>query len=310
VEWPEVLEFLDYLRGERGASPRTLTSYHADLCRFAEYLQATGRLAGSGARQRGVFGPGTLDARVVRGYLAHMQGQGLSRSTMARRLAALRAFARYLCREGVLAHNPLTGVANPRQEKRLPRFLYPPEVELLVQAPPAATPAGLRDRALLELLYSSGLRVSELVGLDCADLNLAQGWVRVLGKGAKERLVPVGGPAAEALRGYLRRGRPALRARRKGPDEGALFLNCAGGRLSDRSVRSILDKYVQQVAIHEKVTPHVLRHTFATHLLDGGADLRAVQEMLGHVKLSTTQIYTHVSGERLKSVHDRAFPRR
>jgi len=244
----------------------------------------------------------------VREYLSHLQIIGLSRSTTARKLAALRSFIKYLCREEILPGNPIAAVSNPKQEKKLPRFLYPAEVNMLLDAPNVAEPIGNRDKAILELLYATGMRVSELVALDIRSFDRQEGFVKAFGKGSKERLIPVGGAAVRALTIYLEKYRGKLGGQTN--NSPALFLNRFGQRLTARSVRNIINKYVGLVAINQKVSPHTLRHTFATHLLDGGADLRAVQEMLGHEKLSTTQIYTHLTRERLKTVHNNALPRR
>jgi len=227
---------------------------------------------------------------------------------MARKLATLRSFVRYLCREEVLEGNPIAAVSTPKQEKRLPRFLYPKEIELLLEAPDISRPSGLRDKAILEVLYATGIRVSELVSLNLSNLDTQSGSIKVLGKGGKERIIPMGTKACTAMDKYLQVRRKALK--KDNGTETAVFLNKFGQRLTARSVRNIINKYVQQVALNQKVSPHTLRHTFATHLLNGGADLRSVQELLGHVKLSTTQVYTHVTKERIKTVHDKSHPRR
>jgi len=226
---------------------------------------------------------------------------------MARKLATLRSFVRYLCREEVLRGNPIAAVATPKQEKKLPRFLYPQEIQTLIDAPDTGRVNGLRDRAILELLYATGIRVSELVALDINDIDTKNGFIKVVGKGDKERIVPMGKKACLAMDKYLKAREKIVR---KNCNVGtALLLNKFGQRLTARSIRNIINKYVQQVALNQKVSPHILRHTFATHLLDGGADIRSVQELLGHVKLSTTQIYTHVTRDRIKNVHDKNHPR-
>jgi len=250
--------------------------------------------------------PEQVDHLAVRKHLALLQRSGVKRTTIARKMASLRAFFRYLTREEILSVNPLSHVSSPKLEKRLPEVLSQDGAWALVQAPDTGTPAGLRDRAILEVLYSSGLRVSELVGLDLGDLDLSVGYVRVMGKGSRERIVPVGSYAVKAVKRYLTAGRPLLDKKKAGQ---ALFLNKDGGRLTTRSIRNIVDKYVEQVSIQRKISPHTLRHSFATHLLDGGADLRSVQELLGHVKMSTTQIYTHVSREKLMAVYEKNHPR-
>lgn len=299
----EYLEaFLNHMRVEKSASNKTLIAYKTDLSQFFNFV----------SRKHGInekdISREFLNHRIVRQYLATMQENGLKRSTIARRLAALRSFVKFLCRENVLENNPLTIVATPRQDKKLPKFLYPPEVELLMNAPDLSTTAGKRDRAILETFYATGLRVSELVGLDIKDIDFDEEFIKVKGKGDKERIIPLGTKAKEALILYINRGRGYLdKSDKKG---NALFLNRFGNRLSVRGVRNILNKYVEKLAINQKISPHTLRHSFATHLLNAGADLRSVQEFLGHVNLSTTQIYTHLTRENIKSIHKNTHPRR
>jgi integrase/recombinase XerC len=281
--------FLEYLGVERGASPHTLRSYAADLAEFTRFLTEE-KIAGL---------PGA-DARVVRAFLARLHQRRLAKATIARKLAAVRSCFRFLARRGVLAVNPARQVRSPRLGRRLPSFLPKDEATALLDAAPGPSPAGPRDRAMLELLYASGLRVAECCGLDLDDLDEARRTVRVLGKGDKERVVPVGETALEALAVYLVR-----RGRHRGP----LFLNSRGGRLTPRSALRIVGARARQVGISQRVTPHTLRHSFATHMLGEGADLRLIQELLGHSRLSTTQRYTHVSPEHLMRVYDRAHPR-
>lgn len=292
--------FLDHLRIEKSASTLTLVSYKTDLVQFFSFL----------ARRFSIpceeITADLLNHKSVREYLAQMQENGMSRSTMARKLAALRSFVRYLCRENILQGNPIAAVSTPKQDKRLPKFLYPLEIQLLMEAPDTSKPNGLRDKAILETLYATGLRVSELVGVDLHDIYFDEELIKVHGKGNKERIVPIGSKARASLLEYLHKGRSYLQ---KSPEQ-ALFLNKYGTRLSERSVRNILNKYVDEVALHQKISPHTLRHTFATHLLNAGADLRSVQELLGHVKLSTTQIYTHLTRENIKQVYHETHPRR
>ncbi|MCL2817908.1 MAG: tyrosine recombinase XerC [Clostridiales bacterium] len=296
-------KFLRHLRVEKNVSAHTLDAYDGDLedffaflCRFLE----VGREA---------LEPGMVDALAMRRYLGHLKERSLARNTIARRLSALRSFYHYLCREEILEMNIPSSTATPKAEKRLPKFLYYPEMEALLAAPDTTAPAGLRDRALLEVIYGGGLRVGELVAINYGDIDFTVGYVRVLGKGQKERLVPLGRPALLALREYL----VALPSRGRLAKDSPVFLNLsrngAGRRLSDRSVRNIINKYVEQTAIQKKISPHALRHSFATHLLDAGADLRSVQEFLGHSSLSTTQVYTHVTKSRLRSVYDKTHPR-
>lgn len=258
---------------------------------------------------------GEVDHLKVRAYLAYLQRQEYSRRTVARKLSCLRSFFRYLHEQNLIATNPLVGVHTPKLERKLPNFLYEEEVWRLLQLPDRTTPLGQRDAALLELLYATGLRASELVSLNVPDIDYSEGWVIVFGKGKKERFVPVGSEALGALQVYLDGGRPTLALRADSALQSLpwqrqpLFLNKLGTRLTDRSVRRILDGYVDRLAVLTHVSPHTIRHSFATHLLNKGADLRAVQEMLGHVSLSTTQIYTHVTKQRLREEYLLRHPR-
>ena len=233
-----------------------------------------------------------------------MRTKNYSKRTVARHLASLRSFFKFMFREGLIKSNPITAISTPKLDKKLPVFLDVDKVARLVTCPPGDTLAGLRDRAIMETLYSAGIRVSELVGLDTDDVDFISGVMKVLGKGSKERMVPIGEPALKALRQYIEDKNKA-----KVRDKDAIFLNKSGRRLTDRSVRRVLDKYIRACSIVEHISPHSLRHSFATHLLDRGADLRSVQELLGHMNLSTTQIYTHVTMDRLKTVYDKAHPR-
>jgi integrase/recombinase XerC len=295
---PELQRFAAHLESERRGSRHTTKAYLGDLAQYAAYLAEAGV----------PLVPASPAA--VRGFLARMAGER-GAVTLGRKLSAVRTFYRFLVREGLAASNPALRVASPRRPKRLPDVLPEDEVSALVEAPQLAAPLELRDRALLELLYASGLRVSELVGLDLDGVDLAAGLVRVLGKRSKERVVPFGRPARQALSRWLDEGRPALAV---GADHGraarrALFLNYRGGRLSARSVARRLERAVLASGITRHVHPHVLRHCFATHLLGNGADLRVIQELLGHASLSTTQRYTHLDWKKLAEVYDRAHPR-
>ncbi len=282
-------KFLTYLKVERNASPHTLVNYTHDLVGLQRFLAAIDWTR--------------VDLVALRRYVADQRSRGGAKSSIARRIAAIRSFFRFLCREGHLAVNPAATLTAPKRDRKLPTFLGLPDVTKLLEAPAGHDTASRRDRAILELLYSTGIRVSELVGLRLQDVDLLGGVAKVAGKGKKERLVPIGAPAVRAIHRYVEgRGDAAHPA-------SPVFLNLAGGRLTDRSVRRILIKYLRQVAIQERVSPHTLRHSFATHLLDRGADLRSVQELLGHASLSTTQIYTHVSTERMKSVYEKTHPR-
>ncbi len=295
---PEVRRFETWLRVERRASAHTLDAYLADLGQYAAYLAARGApLVPS-------------SPALVRGFVASLAGAA-GPVTLARKLSALRSFYRYLVKEGLATTNPARAVASPRQPRRLPEVLPEADTAALIEAPAGDdAPLHLRDRAFMELLYASGLRVSELTGLDVGGVDLAQGLVRVMGKWRKERIVPVGGQAREAIARYLAEARPLLAARPGGRTAGeALFLNFRGGRLTGRSVARLIDGWVRKAGLPRHVHPHVLRHCFATHLLANGADLRGIQELLGHASLSTTQRYTHLDWKRLATVYDQAHPR-
>jgi len=287
--------FLDYARVEAGLRPHTCAAYQRDLADFARFV-----------RSRGI--PSLLEVQraEVTLYLFALRQQGLAASTVARRLSALRSFYRFLVREGQASSDPTEDVTGPRLSRRLPRVLSVEEVARLLAQPRLDRPEGLRDRAILELLYASGLRVAELVALDVPDVDLEAELVRVVGKGRKERVVPVGSYAVRALRDYLERGRARLVRRHA---SSALFVSRSGRRLGRQWIWTILRRYAAQAGIRVAVSPHVLRHSFATHLLEGGADLRAVQELLGHANIATTQIYTHLTRDRVREVFDRAHPR-
>ncbi len=290
-------EFLAYLSLERGYARKTIEAYAADLNDFLSFLE-----------EKGIADLSGLKTPYVLLYLAKLRQRGLSPETIARRLSALRGFFKFLALEHGLAENPLALIEGPKLSRRLPVVLTPEEVERLLQAPDPNHPIGLRDRAMLELLYASGLRVSELVGLKLFDLNLEVGFVRVKGKGDKERLVPLGTFAQEMIKRYLKEARPRFLKRR--PDEPQLFLNRRGRPLSRQRFWQIIKAYALKAGLDPRqITPHVLRHSFATHLLERGADLRTVQLMLGHANLATTQIYTHVQAETLRRVHERFHPR-
>ncbi len=284
----------------RHLSPFTVRNYLTDLGHFLAFLE-----------QEGVALEG-LTRQDFRRYLARLLEEGVATASVARKVSTVRTFLRFLVREGYLAQDPLAGVRGPKRPRRLPAYLSPQQVAALIEAASGLGPFDLRDRALLELLYASGVRVSEAVGLDVDDVDLRAGMARVRGKGGKERMVLLGRPAVEALRRYLAQGRPALA---RSPQEGALFLNRDGRRLSARSVQAIVRAYAQKAGIDRRVWPHLLRHTFATHMLDGGADLRVVQELLGHASPTSTQIYMHVTQEHqrrryLEAFYHQAHPRR
>jgi integrase/recombinase XerC len=297
--------FLEHLRVERNASPHTLRSYASDLEQFRNFLVSTLLQPNGGGADISVK---KIDHLAIRAFLSRLYRER-RKSSLARKLAAQRSFFRYLVSEGILPQSPAEMVASPKLEKNLPSFLPVDEVFCLVEAPDKSTWWGSRDRAILETLYSCGIRVSELVGLSDGDVEFSLGILRVFGKGGKERVVPVGEKALEALRSYLPR-RDEVLARKKGKKPPSpLFISFRGTRLTARSVARILQKHILSSGLLRKVSPHSLRHSFATHLLDAGADLRAIQELLGHVSLSTTQRYTHVSMDKLMEVYDRAHPR-
>jgi integrase/recombinase XerC len=292
----ELHRFVRHLETERRASPHTLRAYAADLAQYAAFLRARGAAVVPSS------------PALVRAFVAEAAATA-GPASLGRKLSTLRSLYRFLVREGLSADNPARAVASPRRPKRLPEVLPEEEVAVLVEAPAGSDdPLALRDRAFLELLYASGLRVSELTGLDLGDVDLAQGLVRVLGKRRKERIVPFGGPAEDALRRWLAGGRPALAGGARATTE-AVFLNHRGGRLQARSVARRISRWVLAAGLPRHVHPHVLRHSFATHLLGNGADLRGIQELLGHASLSTTQRYTHLDWKRLADVYDRAHPR-
>jgi integrase/recombinase XerC len=280
--------YMNHLAGEKNSSQYTLRNYRREISEFLEF-----------ARHKGVASWDKIDKEIVRDYLLWLNAEEYAKASVARRLSELRSFCRYLIREKVLATNPFDAVSAPKLPKRLPRFLSNDEVKALLATPPTSDPQGMRDRAILELLYATGIRVSELAGLNLADVDGPRAQIKVLGKGNKERLVLIGKPALRAVQTYIREGRPKLIGKKT---SNAVFLNRFGGRLTVRSVQMTLAKYARLAGIKGEVTPHVLRHTFATHLLDGGADLRSVQELLGHESLSTTQIYTHVTQTRSREV--------
>jgi integrase/recombinase XerC len=288
-----VAAFLRHLDRERNASPHTIRAYGEDLAQFRAYLKDELHRE---AR------PKDVDHLLIRGFLARLHRDGKSKTSAARKLATLRTFFRYLAREGILKRNPARPLVSPRLERRLPAHLSEADVASIL-AVPGEEASALRARAILELLYATGIRCGELVGLDLDALDIPGGLVRVLGKGSKERIVPFGGRAREALRLYL----PARASAR--PRTPALFVNARGGRLTDRSVRNILRGRLEALAVRQRVSPHSLRHAFATHLLERGADLRAIQELLGHASLSTTQRYTHVDAQHILEIYRKTHPR-
>jgi integrase/recombinase XerC len=294
-----IARFLQYLRVERNASAYTTKSYREDLTALSDYL----------AEARGGHDPQPGDITVLdlRGYVAALHESGYAKATIARRLASMRSFFRFGQREGWTKTNPAKPLRNPRKGRSLPHFLTAEDLGRLLESPPADTPPGLRDRAILETMYSAGLRVSEVVGLSDGDLDFAAAVIRVRGKGRRERLTPIGSYAITALRRWLPVRK--LHAREAEGATAPVFVNKFGRRLTTRSVARLLEKYLQLTGLDSRTTPHSLRHSFATHLLDRGADIRSVQELLGHKSLVTTQIYTHVSTAALRKAYDAAHPR-
>jgi integrase/recombinase XerC len=286
--------FLTYLIAEKNASPYTIANYRREIAQCLAFLE-----------QQGVTQWSQVDRYVLRRYLAWLNTQRLAKASVARRLSELRSFGRFLVNEDIVVSNPFRAVSSPKVPKRLPITLSVAETVALLNAPDGRTPRGLRDRAILDVLYSAGLRVSELVGLNVSSVDWRRNELLVWGKGAKERIALFGEPASGSMQTYLEIARPQLAGKQSAD---ALFLNRWGGRLTTRSVMSALKKYRQMIGQEKRVTPHTLRHSFATHLLDGGADLRYVQELLGHARLSTTQIYTHISQNRAREVYLRSHP--
>ncbi len=287
--------YVNYLTVERHASPYTVRNYTHDLRHFLDFLN-----------QEKVLSLRDVDRFLLRHYIASLLKQGFDKTSIAGKLSALRSFYRYLMRENIVSSNPLLTVSSPKLERRLPSFLSVDEVKLLLERPDTSTPHGQRDKAIVELLYAAGLRVSEIAGLDVSNLNLETKEIRVWGKGSKERIVLMGEPAAAALDLYLRGGRNQLLGQSRTE---ALFVNRYGKRLSGRAIQMAIKRYAVEAGLDKRVHPHMLRHSFATHLLDGGANLRVVQELLGHANLSSTQVYTHVTQAQARKVYLAAHPR-
>jgi integrase/recombinase XerD len=288
------VEFLGALQSERGASRNTVSAYRRDLASFARFLAT---------RRRRLT---EIDAADIVAYIERLRTGGLARASVARRLSAIRGLYRFLLREGVLERDPTEHIDTPRMARRLPRTLSPAEAQALVEAPDVSRPDGVRDRALLELLYATGMRASECLALRPEDLNLSAGYVICTGKGSRQRLVPVGGPAVRWVRAWLHTARPRFTRSRDG---GALFVNPRGGSLSRQSLWAIVRKWARRAGVARSVSPHTLRHSFASHLLEGGADLRSVQAMLGHADISTTQIYTHLPSSVVRRMYRQFHPR-
>lgn len=297
--------FIRYLKIEKNYSAYTIKSYYHDLTQLLAFLNDE---AGKSKDEP------LLDRLILRHYLAYLSGKGYNRRSIARKLSATRSYFKYLEKEGYISEGDWAGVSTPRQPRYLPKFLYYHEVLLLLEQPDLTTPLGCRDRAIFELIYGSGIRVGELVSTVLNMIDFHERTIKVRGKGHKERILPVGREAVKYLRLYLSQGRPVLWEKNKKAEEteglkNIVFLNRFGGKLTDRGVRYIFDKHIRKVSRQEGISPHTLRHSFATHLLEGGADLRTVQELLGHVSVSTTQIYTHITKEKLQEVYYSAHPR-
>jgi integrase/recombinase XerC len=292
-----ISQFITYLKVERNYSQHTSDGYRRDLSDFATFLADDDGLLPAVEE---------IDHLTIRSYLANLQERQLARSTVIRRLSSIRSFFKYLCRRGYLVADPTYTLSSPKAKRKLPEFLEISEVDALISAPDLSNIVGLRDRAILELLYTTGMRVSELLALDTPDIDRTNAIVKVRGKGKKERIIPIGGLAITALNDYLEKRNELAK---DNPTQ-AVFLSERGNRIPDaKSIRRRIDKYAQIAGIKKKISPHTLRHTFATHLLNAGADLRSVQELLGHTNLATTQIYTHVTADRLKKVYEKAHPR-
>jgi integrase/recombinase XerC len=288
-------QYVRHLELERSISPFTVRNYTSDIRGFLDFL-----------RDNGIESLDKVSRSTMRRYLGWLHNEGTARASMSRKLSALRSFYRYLDRENLVTAQPLSTLSAPKLQKRLPVFLTADEIPRLVEAPDAATPQGLRDRAILELLYAAGLRVSEIVALDLKDIDLDSREVRVWGKGAKERVALMGVPAAKALKLYLDHARIKLQGK---SDTQAVFLNRFGDRVVQRRIQRLVKTYARQAGIEMRVFPHIMRHTFATHMLDGGADLRVVQDLLGHAQLSATQVYTHVTQSQIRRRYLAAHPR-
>ncbi|MBV9495028.1 MAG: tyrosine recombinase XerC [Acidobacteria bacterium] len=294
----EIGDFLNYLTYERNVSVNTVEAYRDDLESFIRFLSNDYY-----TQSREDVELRRVDHLAIRSYLAHLSRRKLSRSSTARHLSALRSFFKFLMREGMVDQNPARTVATPKKEKTLPTVMQVPEVALLLEQPDVETPLGVRDRAFLELMYASGLRISELVGIVMDDIELRARLVKVRGKGAKERIVPFGTKAADAVQAWIpHRGELV-------DEEQALFVNYRGERITQRSVRRLFDRYLRAASLRAGISPHTMRHSFATHLLNAGADLRGIQELLGHASLSTTQKYTHLNDWQLIAVYKKAHPR-
>jgi integrase/recombinase XerC len=302
--WMKTLiqSFLDYIEKRKNYSPMTVKSYSVDLHQFADFMETHFNSSSAENLKK-------IDNVIIRGFLAELAKNNISGKSRGRKLAALRSFFSWLIREGHLSRNPAKSISSPRAEKKLPTFLTVPEMEVLLSQPDAATPLGARDAALIEILYGTGIRSAELVGLSLGDIDLQGRFARVMGKGSKERIVPFGEPSADKIRLYLPFRRELCARNKTSQITDRLFVNHRGTALTTRSVRRIIAKYIRLAALKSRISPHSLRHSFATHLLNAGADLRSIQELLGHSSLSTTQKYTQIGIEQLIETYRRAHPR-
>jgi len=294
--------YISFLKNEKNYSNNTIISYKNDLLQLLNYLKDYKIIKRNNIQY--------IDHSIMRKYIVYLKKCNYSVRSISRKVSTIRSFFNFLSREGIIKINPTINLITPKIKKKLPSFLYLEEINKLIETPPGNTILGIRDRAILELLYGTGMRVGELVNLNISDIDLYEKTVRVFGKGSKERILPLGNPNIKAVQKYL----TCRNIFRKNisidkNDPNALFLNRFGGRLSARSIRRTLIKYMKMAGLNKKISPHVLRHSFATHLLGGGADLRSVQELLGHESLSTTQIYTHITKERLKAIYKKSYPR-
>jgi integrase/recombinase XerD len=292
----ELQTFIHYLSVERGLAQNTLFSYERDITQYLNFLE-----------KAGIASLKESTKVHISNYLMKLKQLGRASATLSRSMVSIRAFYQFLVRERMLDHDPSLHMETPKLEKRLPKVLTVQEVETLLEAPQTTSPNGMRDKAMLELLYATGIRVSELISLDLQSVNLGMGFIRCIGKGSKERIVPIGRMASHFLTAYIETMRPKLLKQSK--TEEALFINHLGTRITRQGFWKIIKRYAMEANILKEITPHTLRHSFATHLLENGADLRAVQEMLGHADISTTQIYTHVTRSKMKEVYDRTHPR-
>ncbi|MGD8189117.1 site-specific tyrosine recombinase XerD [Brevibacillus ginsengisoli] len=287
--------FTHFLAVEKGLSANTLESYQRDLVMFTAYLQEVGVKDIQDSSRTHIIG-----------YLLQLQEKGRATATISRNMASIRAFYQFLIKDKWIQNDPSIHLETPKIEKRLPKVLSVQDVELLLEGPDMSSPAGLRDKAMLEMLYATGIRVSELVNLEISDVNLEMGFLKCMGKGSKERIIPLGRIAIDVVEQYIQAGRPRLL---KAKTESALFLNHLGKKITRQGFWKLIKKYAMKAGITVEITPHTLRHSFATHLLENGADLRSVQEMLGHADISTTQIYTHITRSRIKDVYAKTHPR-